>query len=278
MPFDRHARTALIVVCLTLLACSIGFRYAVSALNIYLRKEPVALRGSFATISRSFGDWQQVGEDAVLDDAILLELGTRDTITRTYVKGEDHRNAMLHVHVAYYTGMIDAVPHIPDRCFVAAGLEPQSLPDVVPLELDRSTWKADAGEANRATGQSYEVVEYRHPFTNQLLPVRMPVGDMAIRVTEFARKDQPGLRFFGGFFFVANGRATATPESIRVMAFRPSERFAYYCKVQLSLASNGLPRDHYIALVEDFLGHFMPELMLRLPDWQEVEQQASKQE
>ncbi len=272
MPFDRHARTALIVACITLLACSIGFRYAVSALNIYLRKEPVALRGSFATISRSFGEWQQVGEDAILDDAILQELGTRDTITRSYVRRDDHRNSVMHVHVAYYTGMIDAVPHIPDRCFVAAGLEPQSLPQVLPLELDRTAWKPDPGEPNHATGLAYELVEFRHPFTNQLMTVRMPVGELAIRVTEFARKDQPGLKFFGGFFFVANGRATATPESIRVMAFRPSERFAYYCKVQLSHAGTGISQEHYTALVEDFLHHFMPELMLRLPDWREIEQ------
>lgn len=274
MPFDRHAKLALIVACVTLLACSIGFRYAVAALNIYLHKEPVQLRGSFSTISRTLGPWSQVGEDAVLDDALLLELGTSDTISRAYALEGDPRNAVLGVHVAYYTGMIDAVPHIPDRCFVAAGLEPVTLPTVLPLPIDRSTWTVDPGPINLATQQPYQRVEYRHPFTNQLLPVRMPVGDIEFRVTQFARKDQPDIRHFAGFLFIANGRATATPEQIRVLAFKPSERFAYYCKVQITLSGVAVTQDQYLAHVARFLDQFLPELMLRLPDWQQVERQS----
>lgn len=275
MPFDRHAKLALIVSVATLLASSVGFRYAVAALNIYLRKEPVELRGSFSTIPQILGEWKQVGEDVQLDDAVLKELGTEDTISRTYAIDGESSRGLLSVHVAYYTGMIDAVPHIPDRCFVASGLEPQGRPEVLPLPLDLSKWSEDPGSPNRATGEPYRRVEHRHSFTNQLLSTRMPVGEMAIRVTEFASRAQPGVRVFGGFFFVANGRVASVPEEIRLLAFKPSERYAYYCKVQFVLAGPTITNERYVQSVADFLDEFLPELMLRLPDWQEVEHRSS---
>jgi hypothetical protein len=272
MIFDRQAKYALIVACLALLASSAAFKYAVGALNIYLRKEPVAMRASFTTISRTVGQWQQVGEDETLDDAVLLELGTKDTLSRAYAINGDPREGALSLHVAYYTGLIDAIPHIPDRCFVAAGMEPQSLPNIVPLQVKDDSWKLDDGPPNRATGEPYRYVEYRHPFTNVLERVRMPVGGLQVRLTQFARKDQPSLHIFGGFLFIANGRVAATPEAIRALAFKPSERHAYYCKVQFVYMAPGATSERYVELVSDFLQGFLPELMLRLPDWQEVEQ------
>lgn len=275
MIFDRQAKYALLVACLTLLVSSIGFRYAVAALNIYLRKEPVALRGSFATISRTIGQWTQEGEDEQLDEAILMELGTRDTLSRAYALNNDPQRSVLTVHIAYYTGLIDAVPHIPDRCFVAGGFEPQSLPEIMPLDATDSRWSPDPGPPNQATGRSYQRMEFRHPFTNALESVRMPLGDLQLRLTRFARKDRPGLRVFGGFFFIANGRAEATPEAIRALAFKPSERHAYYCKVQFGYSAPDATEERFVELVSDFMRDFLPELMLRLPDWQEVEQREA---
>lgn len=278
--FDHRAKIALLVCCGTLLICSLGFRYAVAALNIYLRKEPVALRETFATLPRIVGQWRAQGDDLTYDEAMLEALGTRDTLSRMYALQGEPSRGVLAVHLAYYTGMIDAVPHVPDRCFVAAGLEQQSLAARFPLKIDASNWVIDTGPANIATGQPYRRVQHRDMVTGEVQPVRMPVGEMAIRLTEFARKDEPGLRVFGGFFFVANGRVTATPEDIRLLAFKPSERYAYYCKVQIVYAAPGASggaRDQYLNMVSDFLNDFLPELMLRLPDWQEVERRQTKQ-
>jgi hypothetical protein len=184
----------------------------------------------------------------------------------------------LNVHLAYYTGMIDAVPHVPDRCFVAGGLEPQTLSAVYPLTVDQSGWRADLGPRNVATGLPYMAVESRDAFTNQIELVRMPVGDLELRLTEFARKDQPNLKFFGGYLFIANGRATATPEDIRLLAFKASERYAYYCKVQFVYAAPGATRERFLELVSNYLSSFLPELMARLPDWQQVEAQELRRQ
>ena len=43
MSFDRQAPLALIVACVTLAVCGIGFRYAVHAANAFLEKKPVPL-------------------------------------------------------------------------------------------------------------------------------------------------------------------------------------------------------------------------------------------
>lgn len=271
MPFDRRAKFALIVACITLLVCGVGFQFAVDALKVYLRKEPVELRETFATLSRTVGDWTAYGEDEQFDKALLEELGTTNTIGRNYALNGNPRDGLLNVHIAYYTGMIDAVPHVPDRCFVASGMEPVTLSDVFPLTVDTTSWRQDSGPVNVATGQRYNLAQHRDAFTNRLESVPMPVGDLKIRMTEFLRKDKPEIKWFGGYFFIANGRTTANPRDIRMLAFMPSERYAYYCKVQIVFASANATSDDYLRLTSDFLSSFLPDLMMRLPDWRQVE-------
>ncbi|MCI0364805.1 MAG: exosortase-associated EpsI family protein [Phycisphaerales bacterium] len=269
--FDKHAKPALVVACGLLLVCGLGFRWAVSQLNVYLKKEPVELRGSFDTISRSIGRWRALGKDHLLDEAMLMELGTTKYLDRVYAIDGDARQGVLNAHVAYYTGLIDAVPHVPDRCLVAAGFHKKTQPENLPLEVDRSSWVEDSEFTNLATGQAYWNVRFKHDFTGQVVDVRMPVGDLRLRTTEFERPSQRNARVFGGYFFIANGRATATPEGVRVMAFSLSEKYAYYCKVQFIYSAADATPGKFVELVSEFLKDFLPELMQRLPDWAEVE-------
>jgi exosortase/archaeosortase family protein len=269
--FDRRAFTALIVACITLAAGGVGFRYAAAALNIYLRKEAVPLREPFATLPRTLGPWRAVGDDQVYDAAMVEELGTSHYLDRQYAREGNAFRGVLQVHLAYYTGMIDAVPHIPERCFLAAGFEQQSLSEVVPLEIDQSAWSIDPGPVNISTGLPYLLALREDPFTGALSRVRMPVGDPSLTVMQFGRTDLRGMQVFGGYLFIANGRTTALPRDVRLLAFRPSERSAYYCKLQFVYMSPDANRETYIRLVSDFLQHALPEIMVRLPDWQEVE-------
>jgi len=276
MIFDRHAKLALVISCVTLLTCGVGLRYAVRALNIYLRKEPVKLREVFSTLPTVIGEWRQVGEDVRYDASMLEALGTHDTLSRAYARAGDGTRS-LNVHVAYYTGMIDAVPHIPDRCLVAAGFEQQTLPEVLPLALDQRDWFEDRGPPNLAKKESYKLVNRMDPIDGRAVEVRMPVGDMEIRVAQYGRKDMPNARMYGGFLFIANGCVTAHPEAVRLLAFMPSERFAYYCKLQfIAVGGASFTREEYVSLVSDFLDGFLPEVMRRLPDWQEVERRPAQ--
>jgi hypothetical protein len=270
--FDKHARFAFVAACVVLLAGGMGFRWAVAALNIYLQKEPVEPRASFDAISRTIGHWQAVGKDVEMDEAMLEELGTRRYLDRSYALDGNPRQGVLHLHLAYYTGMIDTVPHVPDRCIVAAGFNKKTEPENVPLQLDTSQWHDDPEYINLATGRKYSIVEVRDAFIGTQ-SVRMPIGDFKLRTTRFERDKQPNLQLFAGYFFIANGRITPSPDDVRLLAFRPSEKYAYYCKVQFTYGANGMTQDKFVALVAEFLKDFLPELMQKLPDWKDIERQ-----
>ena len=60
MFFDRQAKIAFVLLCLTLVLGSIGFRSAVRALNVYLTKLPVPLREHFDNIPATLGAWEAV--------------------------------------------------------------------------------------------------------------------------------------------------------------------------------------------------------------------------
>jgi hypothetical protein len=268
-PYDRRSKPAFFAACGVLLASTVGFNWAVKALNVYLKKEPIELRGLFDTIPRALGRWHAVGKDKSFDEAMIEELGTSKYLDRDYAIDGSPRGPRMNVHVAYYTGMIDAVPHVPDRCLVAAGFNAKTLPQNLPLNIDRSAW-TDHEMTNLQTGRLYPAVVIRNDFTGDRM-ILMPVGDFELRVTEFERTDQPDLNVFGGYFFIANGQITPTPEGVKAMAFKPSEKYAYYCKVQLTQVALNVTQDEYLALAADFMGEFLPELMQRLPDWAEVE-------
>ncbi|MCH8164846.1 MAG: exosortase-associated EpsI family protein, partial [Planctomycetes bacterium] len=129
MVFDRHSKAALVVASLTLAVCNIGFRAGIGAANAYLQKEPVPLRDQLRSIPKRLGKWQAIGEDRELTVEFEEALGTPHYLDRDYVLDTGGRvRTWLRVHIAYYTGMIDAVPHVPDRCLEVAGLVKMGLP------------------------------------------------------------------------------------------------------------------------------------------------------
>jgi hypothetical protein len=273
--FDKQAFPAFIIACITLAVCFLGFQGAVQALNLYLKKEAVELRQPLSLISTSLGRWRAVGPDGVLDEAMIQELGTNKYLDRMYALDGNQQSGVLKVHLAYYTGMIDTVPHVPDRCLVAAGFDQKTLPANLPLNIDRSTWKPDPqGLANLSRGEVYQVVEHLD-LLGRLEDVRMPIGEMKLRTVQFEESRRPEMRIFGGYFFIANGRIAVSPEDVKMLAFNIRERFAYYCKVQFMYWGHEATQERFLELSEDLLKEMLPELMRCLPDWSEVERRPA---
>jgi hypothetical protein len=163
---------------------------------------------------------------------------------------------------------------VPDRCLGAAGLLQKSAVTNLALEVDTSAWRPDPdGLVNLATDELYSAVEYQD-LLGRVEVVRMPVGDLKLRTMEFQDAKNPNLRIFGGYFFIANGRITPAPEGVKLMAFNPRERFAYYCKVQLTSVSHHVTQERFLELSADLLKELLPELMRCLPDWSEVERRG----
>ena len=116
------------------------------------------------------------------------------------------------------------------------------------------------------------MVSYPDAITRATVTVRLPRGDFELRTTEFSHPTEPDKRMFAGYFFVANGRIAATPEDVKLIAFRKSERYAYYCKVQFfAVGDRNFTAEHFAAQSADFIEALLPELMRCLPDWVDVQ-------
>jgi hypothetical protein len=262
---------------------AIGFRVLVAQANIFLMKERVELRRPLDTVPSRLGRWQKFEEDEVLDETMLEELGTRSYLDRKYALDGDPAKGFVHVHVAYYTGTIDAVPHIPERCWAVSGLELTRNSDGVALAIDKSKWEPlvrDDVEPGK-----YMMVAVTDPVTADIDRVAMPLGDIVVTTIEFQSPDRPKYRQIGGYFFIANGNAVANSYGVRQAAFNLKDRYAYYCKIQLT--QGGQVDDPSGSLLEpfkkdaaDLLSELLPQIMRCLPDWPSYEpkQDAGKQD
>ncbi|MDA1008076.1 MAG: exosortase-associated EpsI family protein [Planctomycetota bacterium] len=256
------------------------FRGGVYWLDIHLQKEAVLLRGPLSNIPASIGKWRKLGDDASLSEAMIEELGTPQYLSRYYARDGDASKGVAEVHLAYYTGLIDTVPHVPERCWGASGLVMTTLAHTIDIPLDASDWKPAEGIANHATGMGYPTAWTTDPVTKRRQRVLMPVPEEGweMTVTAFKNSSNPKELLFGGYFFIANGRLTSSAYRVRNLAFELSERFAYYCKVQINARVPDGPNaeQQFAELSASILQSLLPELMLYLPDWSEVEARSDE--
>ena len=274
MRVDRSVRTALIAGCAALAIGGIGFRLAVAQLRVYLKKETVPLREPLDSISSTLGAWKQVGKDSVFSDALIEELGTRNYLDRMYAVNGDPSRGVMQVHAAYYTGMIDAVPHIPERCWNANGMVMRGQPEVRKINFDRSGWDTQHGPMHLDTGLRYPTANVRDPVTRATSVVNMPLGDVEMTVSAFQDPRAPIETALGGYLFIANGSLTPSALAVRNLSFKLSDRYAYYCKVQFSARMPGEPDKalpKFDTMTSELMQHLLPQLMRCLPDWPAIE-------
>ena len=258
---NTSQRRAMLVVVGLVVLSRVGMSFAMDALNIHLKKESVPIRRALADVPRILGQWEAVGDDQRLSEEFIEELGTDQFLTRSYEHGDGR---FLQLHLAYYTGMIDAVPHVPDRCLVATGgFDLEQLPENLPLDIGQPSW--------RQIDESWFEVGIKDPLTGRSADVYIPSGNLSLRTSSFVRADQPGTVLWGGYFFVANGNFASTPESVKRLAFDPSQKMAYYCKVQLvTQMKRRQNRSEFVDASREFLELLMPYLMRSLPDWRSI--------
>jgi hypothetical protein len=274
MRAERGAIVAYFAAIAMLAAGAVGFRVLVDRLNIHLLKERVELRRRLDSIPTQLGKWERVGQDINYPDTMLEELGTRSYLDRSYAIEGDPANGYVHVHIAYYTGQIDAVPHIPERCWAVSGLELTRNSAGSPIAIDRSGWTPL--EPPAASGEPYQMKSVIDPITAERERVVMPIGDLVATTIEFQDPKDPQRRQVGGYFFIANGRLTATSYGVRALAFNLTDRYAYYCKIQLNKSgrvtdADGSLVEPFVEDASDILTHLVPEVMRCLPDWPEWE-------
>lgn len=271
MLFDRSAIRAYLAALVILVVGAVGFRLLVNQLNIHLTKEAVDLRRPLDSIPTKLGRWERIGSDSVFSSTLIEELGTKSYLDRVYAVEGNPAKGTVHVHIAYYTGTIDAVPHIPERCWAVGGLELTRNSEGTPIDIDRSGWRP-ATDAAKDGSSRYQVTTVKDPVTADLEEVTMPVGELALTTIEFQDPKQPKVRQVGGYYFIANGSLARTSYDVRAMAFNLSDRYAYYCKIQLTKSGvvaeeNGSLLEPFKSDASELLTALTPHLMRCLPDW-----------
>ena len=276
--FRPSIRPVFLALLATTAIGGLGLRAAMRSLDVYLRKEPILLRADFGSIPTTLGRWQKLGEDQRLDSAMVESLGTDKYLTRNYALDGDASKGVLSLHLAYYTGMIDTVPHIPERCWGAGGLVQLGDPKTVGLSLPILANSEAGGPSNASTGLKYPMASLADPVTQQVEQVALPVGEAAMTVSTFQEARSSRVEQLGGYMFIANGRMTPSTFGVRALAFNLTDRVAYYCKVQFSArypVGDTPSAVVFKAQAEDFLTQLLPHLMRRLPDWPSVERAAA---
>lgn len=248
--------------------------------GVYLSKLDVPLRHTFTLeFPKLAGDWELLHHDPPLPKDVASELGTKQYFNRYYVnngdglyadeievvegkrgeyaggKGQIEPGQLAKVHIAYYTGMLDAVPHVPDKCWVVAGSK-MVYRKPHTLDLYRLDYKPDPEHGGLVLAES-------EGFDKA---VRLP-GDTFDAII-FSGADIDGNVTSALYFFLANGQAIASNHEVR-FSFSLNDRYSYYCKVEVMFPGVNDP-ERIEALAEDLLSDLMPEIMACLPDWTEV--------
>ena len=138
--FQRGIVISYVTAMLVLIGGAVGFRSLISGLEYHMMKKPVKLRLALDGIPNHLGDWEQVGDDVVYGSAEIESLGTDTVLTRMYQREGSEKNVVIELHVAYYTGKIDSVPHVPERCWATSGLQQTISPEHVNLNVGEH-WK-----------------------------------------------------------------------------------------------------------------------------------------
>ncbi|MGH7244228.1 MAG: exosortase/archaeosortase family protein [Phycisphaerales bacterium] len=250
-----------------------GIHYA----GIHLQKKAIEAPGNRALISipNETPTWKQIGTDKLESAEIEETLGTKNYITRTFVrKGRkpEEPPTELQLHAAYYTGGVDTVPHIPERCFVGGGMTAQHT-EIVPLKLDPSLWSLHSGAANAEKAGIYRqrIPNWSPDGAGSSVTLPRDPGAMKLRVTEFTLgANKSGPRIFAGYLFIANGGHVSSAEEVRLLAFDLKSDYAYYLKVQFTSRSVKSPEE-LAEQASSLMAELLPEIMRCVPDWVEVE-------
>lgn len=265
----------LVAATLILAGGAIGLGAAVSYFDLYMKKEPIYAAGGLRvnSIPTQTPSWVRIGQDQVEEAETLAVLGTQNYVTRAYVERnpkDPARPIRLTYHSTYYTGGIDAVPHVPDRCFVGGGMQIGEIEGNLPLKFDQTWWSPNEFVPEGRQGQvwSCRIVNEASAANGRNVNLPFRPGEIRLRTMKFIQG--PERTVYSGYFFVANGSAVSMPEEVRLMAFDLRSKYAYYMKVQVT-SSDVTSGEELATAASSLIGELLGDIMLCVPDWVEVE-------
>lgn len=270
-------RPAYIAALAVLALSSVGMSAAISYFKLYLRKEKIYAEGGrqVAAIPTESESFVRVGPDSRMPPEIEEVLGTPNYVSRVYLEknpaaGKERR--AMQFHAAYYTGMVDTVPHVPDRCMVGAGMQLKGVVGDIPLPLDTSRWTQDEFAPEHLRGRIFKAITGKPPYSDiPYTRISLPRDpeNIKLRVTHF--EDESGRPIYAGYFFIANGGVVARAEEVRLLAFDLRSTYSYYLKVEFQ-SPMVASAEELAELAAKWLDENFAEVMRCVPDWVRVEQ------
>lgn len=273
------ANPAFLVGFILMSVCAVGMKTAIEHYNIHLQKKAIYAEDGrlLRAIPTETMNWRRSGQDIIEASEIAEQLGTQNYLTRAYVQKSAARGAQpqrLQLHAAYYTGMIDTVPHVPERCLTGAGMALVGGPWVVPVPLNTSGWIA-LSDTEHGSGREVYTVRLSNEYSTAGggRRVNLPFGltpdqPLALRVSRFLTPT--GHEHYAGYFFIANGGWVASAEGVRQLSFDLTNDYAYYLKVQIGSSDVESP-EALAELAGGLLDDLLGELMTCVPDWVKVQ-------
>ncbi|MDX2147838.1 MAG: exosortase-associated EpsI family protein [Planctomycetota bacterium] len=257
-----------------------GFAIAKDFYGIYLRKKPIypADGRPLTKLPSETESWIQVGADRRESAEVEKTLGTTNYVSRRYKEknpADPANPAFIDLHCAYYTGQIDTVPHVPDRCFIGGGMAIGSAAQVLPLDLRRDDWVIQTDVPEHLKGKIYRARLSNTYSDRPGRHVNLPKGAERIdmRILEFLGPSDgrnPPARLYSGYFFIANGATVATAEGVRLLSFDLTSDYAFYLKVQTT-SYQATSHEDLAKKSSALLRELLPEIVRCAPDWVEVE-------
>jgi hypothetical protein len=267
-----------------LLIGALGLNAATSFLNLFFRKEALPLRGELSTFTKKdLNGWVWVPEEQTLDPDTAHALGTDRYIMCTFIdtmtpgpggspvasrkdvealanlkpeqraaKVFEYRvkntYSVINVAITYYTGKVDTVPHVPDRCYVADGFQP--------TEYQEASWLLGRYENGADRSVPVRFIDFED---------QTPRGQQNRCV---------------GYFFQANGQYLSDPNQVRFKLQDLRTRYAYFAKIEVMTILPLRPgttsedpmrqkdRGQAAKAMQKFLEAALPEIEKVLPDWE----------
>jgi len=269
-----HPAIVVPLLIMVLTAASLGWYITANGLRItklpIFAKDNLQLRSIPDTLP-PVGEprWKQIAPDRPMSAEEIVALGSSNAISRVYQRVDTIGTSspmMVELHAVYYTGMIDAVPHVPERCMIAGGGGMTSPPRVVRVPLDLT---AESGVIAEEREDGTVRYSDRSAVTFQRIPLPRGVENLAMNISAYELRGSE-RDIWAGYFFIANGGVVATATGVRGLAYRLDSDYAYYAKVQFSSTTVESAAE-LAELAADLLRDLFPELMRCLPNWDEVE-------
>ncbi|MFT3788574.1 MAG: exosortase-associated EpsI family protein [Tepidisphaeraceae bacterium] len=264
-------RPAFVVVLLVLLVAAVALNALIFSGKLIFKKWPVDLQKDVQLLPARLGPWVQVTEDEPLNEEQQHTLGTKQYLMRVYANRDllkdptmldgldklsardrygvygkvmrENPRAAIYVHMAYYTDSADTVAHVPERCMVGGGFDPEN-PTRQTLKLGNGLPPVDV-----------KYIDF-HPRESERDTNRSPTSNVA-------------------YFFQVNGEyAWDSIGQVRMKLQDLREKYGYYCKIEMS--TQGLASEDARATMASFLTSALPEMEAILPDWEAVHGRPSK--